>query len=391
MQRIKKLYIHTTQGYAGELARESQFVFNYRSDRPETEISLTMPLRSKSYSANILPGAIRQNLPEGFLKDWIVEHFAKVTKMDDMTVLAISGREVIGRVRSLMTENENPTEFRSESLSDILSWKGTEDLFDHLANQYALASGISGIQPKVLVASRVHEANDSIDKVSMKNRSLIIKSSGFDYPDLAENEFNCMSIARKAGLQTPNFWLSDDKKLFVIERFDLSEEGYLGFEDMTSLMNKQNEDKYNSSYEDVAKAIGLFASPAHVTESLLEFFKSVTLSLALRNGDAHLKNFGLLYTNPQTEDCRLSPLYDVVNTTSYIPTDSLALKLNKTKSWPTRQDLIDFGQTHCRLQHASEIVDQIVDVAQSWTPAENSTIWDLMKPQIDKACFTLTH
>ena len=324
MQRIKKLYIHTTQGYAGELARESQFVFNYRSDRPETEISLTMPLRSKSYSANILPGAIRQNLPEGFLKDWIVEHFAKVTKMDDMTVLAISGREVIGRVRSLMTENESPTEFRSESLSDILSWKG-------------------------------------------------------------------MSIARKAGLQTPNFWLSDDKKLFVIERFDLSEEGYLGFEDMTSLMNKQNEDKYNSSYEDVAKAIGLFASPAHVTESLLEFFKSVTLSLALRNGDAHLKNFGLLYTNPQTEDCRLSPLYDVVNTTSYIPTDSLALKLNKTKSWPTRQDLIDFGQTHCRLQHASEIVDQIVDVAQSWTPAENSTIWDLMKPQIDKACFTLTH
>ncbi len=34
-----------------------------------------------------------------------------------------------------------------------------------------------------------------------------------------------------------------------------------------------------------------------------------------RRGDAHLKNFGMLYTSPS--DVRLSPMFDVVTTTIY--------------------------------------------------------------------------
>jgi serine/threonine-protein kinase HipA len=31
---------------------------------------------------------------------------------------------------------------------------------------------------------------------------------------------------------------------------------------------------------------------------------SLVLSMMVRNGDAHLKNFGLLYTHPQTPESR---------------------------------------------------------------------------------------
>lgn len=58
-QRLKQLFVHTSQGLAGRLARESQIVFGYRTDDPACEISLTMPLRAETYAANILPGVLR--------------------------------------------------------------------------------------------------------------------------------------------------------------------------------------------------------------------------------------------------------------------------------------------------------------------------------------------
>lgn len=43
MLKLKKLNIDTTQGFSGELRKERQFVFNYRTDDPGCEIALTMP------------------------------------------------------------------------------------------------------------------------------------------------------------------------------------------------------------------------------------------------------------------------------------------------------------------------------------------------------------
>lgn len=389
MLKLKKLNIQTTQGFSGELTRESQFVFNYRTGDPACEIALTMPLRQLSYASNILPGVLRQNLPEGFLLDWIRTHFAKVTRTDDMSILAISGRDVIGRVRALQEGDTGEPKHAAESLRNLLTWKGTEDLFDHLAEQYALSSGISGIQPKIVLPVRADRQTDGVEKVSIKDRNLIVKSSGDNYPGLAENEFICMSIAKSAGLDAPSFWLSDDKKLFIVERFDIAGCAYLGFEDMTALMNKQNAEKYDSSYEMVAKAVNLFTSDTFKSRSLEDLFASITLSILLRNGDAHLKNFGLLYTDPTHKDCRLSPIYDIVNTTAYIPKDTLALKLGGTKAWPMIRNLIEFGKIHCRIDHPERVIEKISTAASEYRPAETSDIWKKIKPEIDQACFGL--
>lgn len=391
MLRFKQLYIHTTQGYAGELARESQFVFNYRTDDRNCEIALAMPLRSQSYAANILPGVLRQNLPEGYLHFWIKEHFGKVARMDDMSILALSGRDVIGRVRCHTEPQSDLNHAEGESLKEMLTWQGTEDLFDYLAEKYALVSGVSGIQPKVLVPGKsVATGKDVVDKTTVRSKNLIVKSSGDDYPGLAENEYFCMNIARCAGLEVPEFWLSDNRKLFVVERFDYRDGAYLGFEDMTSLMNRQTDEKYTGSYENVAKAVSIFTSPAFTTSSLESLFRSIVLSVLVRNGDAHLKNFGLLYTHPHSDDCHLSPLYDVVNTTVYLPKDTLALKLNGTKAWPLKKDLITFGKENCRVDYPERIVEQIADAAMAYRPPETSGIWGRMRTEIENACLGMS-
>ena len=73
------------------------------------------------------------------------------------------------------------------------------------------------------------------------------------------------------------------------------------------------------------------------------------MNYLLKNGDAHLKNFGVLYTSPYTSDVRLSPAYDVVSTVVYIPSDQPALTLFGKKVWFSKKDLIDFGISYCLL------------------------------------------
>lgn len=84
---------------------------------------------------------------------------------------------------------------------------------------------------------------------------------------------------------------------------------------------------------------------------------------------------------------RLSPIYDIVTTTVYIPKDVLALKLNKDKGWPLKRDLIKFGKEDCELDRPQEIIERISDAATSYRPDESTEIWEKMKPIIDNGCF----
>lgn len=201
-----------------------------------------------------------------------------------------------------------------------------------------------------------------------------------------------MEIGRLAGLQVPRFWLSDNRELFVVERFDIDAAGmYLGFEDMTALTGRQNAEKYDASYETVAKVVDTFVSATYKTDSLEELFKSIVLSVAVRNGDAHLKNFGLLYTHPQKDDVRLSPLYDIVNTTAYLPRDVLALRMAKNKSWPTRATLVEFGRGHCKIDQPDGIIDHIVETALAYVPAmPPGDIWAQMRGQIQAGAYSMS-
>ncbi|CAN8139048.1 serine/threonine-protein kinase HipA [uncultured Thiomicrorhabdus sp.] len=57
----------------------------------------------------------------------------------------------------------------------------------------------------------------------------------------------------------------------------------------------------------------------------------MVLNQWLQNGDAHLKNFGVVYSS--ATDIRLAPIYDVVSTTAYIKEDIQALTLLGSKRW----------------------------------------------------------
>jgi serine/threonine-protein kinase HipA len=63
-----------------------------------------------------------------------------------------------------------------------------------------------------------------------------------------------------------------------------------------------------------------------------QFARRLLANILLANGDAHLKNWSLLYQDQVTP--RLSPAYDIVTTNAYIEDETkYALNLGKTKEW----------------------------------------------------------
>ncbi len=373
---LHKLDVATPQGVGGALFKEAEnHLFGYTSVVPAAAISLTMPIRAAQYSWPALHPVFQMNLPEGFMLEELRNRLAKTMQLDPMLLLAIAGGETaVGRVRVQSgglpwagTANAAP---RGERLNEILLWDGAENLFAELVDRYILRAGISGVQPKVLVPEVMEPPTD---KATVITHELIVKSGRAQYPGLAANEFLCMGIAKEAGLPVPEFYLSDNHALFVMRRFDRTAQGQaLGFEDMAVLTGRRADQKYDGSYASLAKVVRLFASPQHVQASLLELFDSVALSCMLGNGDAHLKNFGLLYGDPTTDDCRLAPAFDIVNTTAYIPEDALALELGGNKSlFASRLGLLGFA-TLCGVENIRDRIENLLSSAEKVLQRESA-------------------
>jgi serine/threonine-protein kinase HipA len=340
---------------AGLLARsdvdEDTFLFNYATGcRAEHAVSLTMPVVRDAYDAmGTVHPVFEMNLPEGALLEKLSALFAKtVENFDSLALLAIIGRSQIGRLRFALA-GQALDDVPAQNISDILSYRGAGDLFLELLDRYVSYSGISGMQPKVLV--RATDAD--LPRATHRGATHIVKA--FDpreYPELAANEYFCLRAARHAGIPVPEARLSDNRRVLVVPRFDLKPDGsYLGCEDFCVLNGLRAHGRYNGTYEAVAKRISQFVSPAHRRGALEQLFATLALSCAVENGDAHLKNFAVLYEHAEGV-VRLAPAYDIVATTLYHRRDVLALTLGDSKAFPGSVQLTTFGRQACGLGKA---------------------------------------
>jgi serine/threonine-protein kinase HipA len=112
-----------------------------------------MPVRLPSWSVafGLLP-IFEMNLPEGFLRERLRLAFAKATgTFDEFDLLAVVGRSQVGRIRYTGDKEQLNEDVPFQSVDEILERKRGGDLFRYLLEKFASFSGISGVQPKVLV------------------------------------------------------------------------------------------------------------------------------------------------------------------------------------------------------------------------------------------------
>jgi serine/threonine-protein kinase HipA len=373
--------VWTDGAEAGLLDRSNDrgSTFVYLPETADTRaVSVTMPVRLASWDVRFgLTPIFEMNLPEGVLRERLRLAFAKATgTFDDLDLLSIVGRSQVGRIRYTGQREKLEEEVPFQSVDELLQRRRGGDLFRYLIERFASFSGISGVQPKVLIRDEAAFAADKKDarlSQSYRGATHIVKFwEPSEYPQLAANEFFCLRVAEKCGLDVPRYRLAEDASVLVIDRFDLRTDGsYRGFEDFCVLNARRTDQKYSGSYEtSILKRFEQFANSAHVHADLEKLFTLIALNCALRNGDAHLKNFGVVYDDVIGE-ARLAPVYDLVTTSVYLPKDKLALALNGTTRWPTAKELQRLGETRGGVSPSQvrRIFEQIADAMES-TSAE---------------------
>jgi len=350
--------------------RGSSFVYSADAALARA-VSVTMPVRLPSWDMRFgLPPIFEMNLPEGVLRERLRLAFAKATgSFDDFDLLGVVGRSQVGRIRYTGQKEQLQEDVPFQSVDEIIEQRRGGDLFRYLIDKFASFSGISGVQPKVLIRDEASSTalNGPIRRFSESYRGAthIVKFwEQNEYPQLAANEYFCLKVAEECGLEIPPYRLAEDALALVIDRFDLRSDGtYRGFEDFCVLNARRTDEKYRGSYEtSIIKRFTQFANSLHVGEDLERLFMLIALNCALRNGDAHLKNFGIIYDDVQGE-ARLAPVYDLVTTSVYLPKDSMALTLNGSTGWPSSKDLLRLGETRVGASPAriKEILERIAD------------------------------
>ena len=372
MSDAKRLDVYVERQLAGVLAAErlDRHVFTYDAAAPPDRfVSLTMPVRLESYVWHELHPIFQMSLPEGDMLARLSSRLAKAGAGRPIDLLAVTGAEQIGRV-SVYPQGASPrASIDTHSFAKLMASPDTRKLFVDLVEAY-LARGVSGVMPKALSVSKEKEG----DRLTAFDAGGIYKTGNEQYPDLALNEWLCLRVAQRAGIDVPAFDLSRDRRVLKLARFDRTPDRALGFEDFAVLQGLGAAQKYDSTYERVVKTAATFVPPIDRAAARREMFRRLVASWMLRNGDAHLKNFGLLYSS--TADVRLAPLYDVVTTTAYpsLRNDVPALSLEGRRAWRLKGgSWTRFASAHCALEPAGarEIVDALAEsIAEESVHAE---------------------
>lgn len=343
--------------------------------RPVLGLVFEQDLLKPHTSALRLPPWFSNLLPEGVLRTWVADDRG-VSADREMELLAQVGHDLPGAVKVLPLTPEGEEIPWPEHVPE-----GTAVLRD-LESSTGWRFSLAGVQLKFSML-------DDRDRLTMpafgEGGDWIVKLPDRQYPDVPRNEFAMMSLAAMAGIEVPEIklvhrdqieglpsgvWPGVEEWAYAIRRFDRLEDGRgrIHIEDLAQVCNVYPNRKYSGNYESVASLIYRRRDLA----GLREFTRRLAFIILISNGDAHLKNWSLIYRD--TRIPALSPAYDLVSTAAYRigeEPEDLGLKFGGSK----RFDYVNvrtFERLEARLQAPpgsglGEIVrDTVARTVEAW-------------------------
>ncbi len=198
---------------------------------------------------------------------------------------------------------------------------------------------ISGMQPKLSL--KLNKKKHILEVVETKGE-FILKPPTNRFRNLPEIENLFMSIFQIVKIKTALHTLiplQDNSIVYIVKRFDRKGNKKIHFEDFQSILNTR--DKYAGSAEAIASAIKKYSKFPGL--DLREFLKILIMNFIIGNGDAHLKNYGLLYDENGNKN--LAPCYDIVCSKLFIKDEEdSAITINGKKNKITLNDFFIFAK-----------------------------------------------
>lgn len=273
-------------------------------------------------------------LPEGSMRELISQNL-KVHSDNEFPIFSFLGADLPGAlIAKPMLPNEIP--------DNILGIAGKPKALNVKQNKQANKFSLAGVQMKFSMKENEGRYNISHGKVL---GDWIVKTPSTKHRHVPENEFTAMTLASLVGIDIPEIKLVEISKLdnlppvnlpneksaFAIKRFDRDGNQRVHMEDFAQVLVKYPHDKYDiANYEQIGRVLYDYSGDGLADAQ--QYARRLLVNILLANGDAHIKNWSLLYSDQITP--RLSPAYDILTTSVYIDDERhYALNLGKNKDW----------------------------------------------------------
>jgi len=305
-------------------------------------LSLSLPVDTREFPQGTVRPFLDGLLPEGESRRSIARDFG-VAESDTYGLVAALGRDCAGAIVIQPSEDPAPLHHNTNS-AEKLSDSELEEIVRNLRSAPLGVGGrvrvsLAGVQEK-FVLTRMTDGSWG-RPVDGTPSTHILKPEIAAYPDAVENEAFCMRFALHLGLQVANVETTNvaKRRLLVVERYDriVRDNGdveRIHQEDFCQATETAPDRKYQEdggpSLSRIAGVLSAVAKP----DALESLFQAVAVNVIVGNGDAHGKNFSLLYL--PTGEVRLAPAYDVMSTLIY-DDDRLAMSVGDVR----RTDRVD--------------------------------------------------
>lgn len=301
--------------------------------RPDDEtgtLALLLDGRHKSASVKA-PPFFSNLLPEGGLRRSIAQRL-KVHEDREFLLLRALGRDLPGAV--IATHVDAPAPVRGGLRTP------SSDHADGEAELHELKFSLAGVQMKF---SMLRQGERLTLAGEQTLGDYLVKPPSRDFEALPLVEAATMQAARAAGIEVPEIRLVpasqiDDlpdletfatgEPFYAIRRFDRGEPdsgvARIHIEDFAQVFNLLPQQKYGQvNHEMIGRTLLRYAGGL---PDLQEMVRRMVFNVLMGNGDAHTKNWSLIYRDPTRP--RLAPAYDLVPTVAYMSRDnSLALNM----------------------------------------------------------------
>lgn len=273
-------------------------------------------------------------LPEGALRDYLAQALKTHTN-NEFELFAYLGQDLPGALVATAIE---PNAIPDYVLDDNAKASAVKSATQNENKHFSLA----GVQMKF--SMREKDGRYQIAESGTLG-DWIIKTPSTTHKHVSLNEFTAMRLAELAGVAIPDIRLVEMDKLeqlpainlpneqfaFAIRRFDRQQGERIHMEDFAQILVKYPQEKYRpANYQQIGKILYDYAEDG--LNDVQQFARRLLVNILLANGDAHLKNWSVIY--PDTVTPVLSPAYDIVTTRVYMGEErDLALNLGKGKDW----------------------------------------------------------
>lgn len=311
---------------------------------------LHLPLKAGLFSAQWQPfngnfGVFEDSLPGGY-GEYLLRKvlrragvdYNSLTPVQRLSIVGNSGmgalayvpETVIGGISSMLSLDE------MQALAlEVLSER-TEEGSDLLL---AGSGNSGGVRPKCLYSNE-------------EGHWLVKFRHTFDPMDVGQQEYHYNQLARKAGIDVPEFCLMEGK-YFATRRFDINEQGErLHVVTASGLLNEPLTPP-KMDYHSLLQLTGFLTQSPEAVE---QQFRHMVFNHYVRNFDDHARNFSFICRDGRWE---LAPAYDLTNDQTL---GEHATTIN-FKGLPTDEDMIVVGtNTKIPRPRCQQIIDEVKGV-----------------------------